>query len=261
MPNARLMRAVALGGVILGQLLTSVWAAAITTAQHAPASLPIQSSPLNQPLAVTGYAQAAIDLIVNSTTQDSSTNGGLAFSLSASKAKGAGNGQSTTYSNSQIQAGTTINTTSGGDTRLAGAVIAANRVNTTVGTDPSGNPTSTGGNLTIESLQDTSTYQEKQTSSGGSLSISATGIPTGASISSGKTHINSNYQSVGEQTAIRAGDGGFQVNVQGNTQLAGGQITSTQSALDNKANSFQTAGQLSTTDLQKIGRASCRERV
>ena len=70
---ARLMRAAVLGCISLGQLLTPAWAAAITTAQHAPASLPIQSYPLNVPLASMGYAQTAINLGVNLTRQSSST--------------------------------------------------------------------------------------------------------------------------------------------------------------------------------------------
>jgi filamentous hemagglutinin len=45
---------------------------------------------------------------------------------------------------------------------------------------------------------------------------------------------------VGEQTKISAGDGGFNVTVAGNTTLTGGQITSTQKAIDDNLNSFQT---------------------
>ena len=65
-----------------------------------------------------------------------------------------------------------------------------------------------------------------------------------------KNSINSNYASVTEQSGLKAGDGGFTVNVQGNTALVGGAITSTQAAIDNNKNSFQTGGTLTTSDIQ-----------
>ncbi|MEN5182088.1 hypothetical protein ABE501_20230 [Comamonas testosteroni] len=45
-------------------------------------------------------------------------------------------------------------------------------------------------------------------------------------------------------------DGGFQVNVAGDTTLKGGAITSTQKAVDEGKNSFHTGGQLVMSDLQ-----------
>jgi filamentous hemagglutinin len=90
----------------------------------------------------------------------------------------------------------------------------------------------------------------------------------GGSVNAGKSSINSNYASVTEQSGIRAGDGGFNVRVQGNTQLTGGQITSTQAAVDNQLNSFTTAGQtaseasnsgkLTITDLQNSARFNAK---
>ena len=62
--------------------------------------------------------------------------------------------------------------------------------------------------------------------------------------------MDSNYQSVGTQSGIRAGDGGFQVNVQGDTTLVGGSITSTDKAVSEGKNSFQTGGTLTTSDIQ-----------
>ena len=76
------------------------------------------------------------------------------------------------------------------------------------------------------------------------------GAGVSGSVNLAKSSINSNYQSVGEHSAIRAGDGGFQVEVKGNTTLTGAQITSTQAAIDNNKNSFNTGGTLTTTDLQ-----------
>ena len=51
-------------------------------------------------------------------------------------------------------------------------------------------------------------------------------------------------------STVKAGDGGFTVNVQGNTDLKGGAITSTQAAIDNNKNTFQTGGTLTTSDIE-----------
>jgi filamentous hemagglutinin len=158
----------------------------------------------------------------------------MGVTASASRGTGRGAGNGTTYTNSQVE-GQTVHIESGGDTTLKGAVVKGDRVTATVG-----------GSLTVESLQDTSQYDEKSQQVGGSVTI---GPASGASLSLGKTKINSDFTSVNEQSAIRAGDGGFAVNVAGNTTLTGGQITSTQAAIDNNQNSFQTGGTLTTTDL------------
>jgi hypothetical protein len=52
-----------------------------------------------------------------------------------------------------------------------------------------------------------------------------------------------------EQSAIRAGDGGFAIDVNGNTDLTGAAITSTQAAIDASKNSLSTAA-LRTSDIQ-----------
>ena len=65
-----------------------------------------------------------------------------------------------------------------------------------------------------------------------------------------RSNLNSNFASVNEQSGFRAGDAGFAVNVTGNTALVGGVITSTQTAVDNHANSFRTGGALNITDVQ-----------
>lgn len=161
--------------------------------------------------------------------------GGMGFTASASKATGQGAGNGVTFTNTQV-AGNTVNIDSGGDTTLKGAVVKASQVTANVG-----------GDLKIESLQDTKQYKESSQSAGGSIMV---GAGVSGSVNLGQSSINSNYQSVGEQSAIRAGDGGFQVNVEGKTTLTGAQITSTQAAIDNNKNSFQTGGALTTTDLQ-----------
>ena len=64
------------------------------------------------------------------------------------------------------------------------------------------------------------------------LSKKSTVRTTPATKAAGKQDIDRHYASDGEQSAIRAGDGGFQVNVKGGTSLNGGAITSTQKAID-----------------------------
>jgi len=158
---------------------------------------------------------------------------GVTVSAAAGKGQGAGSG--TTYTNTQVS-GQRVDLQSGGDTTLRGAVVQGNQVTATVG-----------GNLSIESLQDQSQYNEKNKSAGGSVTF---GAGAGGSINLSQSKINSNFQSTTEQTAVRAGDGGFAVNVQGNTSLTGGQITSSQAAIDQGKNSFATGGTLTSTDLQ-----------
>ncbi|WP_291915356.1 hemagglutinin repeat-containing protein [Limnohabitans sp.] len=140
--------------------------------------------------------------------------------------------------NTQLS-GNTVSITSGGDNTYKGVVVHGEQVTAAMG-----------GNLNLSSLQDTSQYQDKSQSSGFSVSVPITGGSASASFSHSSTDINSNYQSVGEQTAIRAGDGGFDIDVQGKTTLTGAQITSTQAAIDNNKNSFKSAGGLDMQDLQ-----------
>ncbi len=164
--------------------------------------------------------------------------GGIGFIASASAGKGNGSGNSTTYTNTQVS-GNTVNIDSGGDTTLKGAVVQGDQVTANVG-----------GNLNIESLQDTSQYKEKSSQAGGSLFVGAGASgPVSGNVNVVQSKINSDYQSVGEQSAIRAGDGGFNVNVQGKTDLIGGQITSTQAAIDNNKNSYEAKQGTTTSDL------------
>ena len=167
---------------------------------------------------------------------------GFSFQLSANKALGKADGDSTIYNNTHVS-GDSVSIKSGDDTTLKGAVITAREVSADVG-----------GNLRIESLQDQAVYTDKQSSSGAGVSLCIPPICVGdmavVNISVAKAKIDSDYLSVGEQSAIRAGDGGFQVKVGGDTTLTGAQIASTQAAIDDGKNSFSTGGTLTTQDLQ-----------
>ncbi|MDO8943020.1 MAG: hypothetical protein Q7U75_07530, partial [Desulfobacterales bacterium] len=72
----------------------------------------------------------------------------------------------------------------------------------------------------------------------------------GGSVSASSSKIDSHYASVTEQAGIKAGDGGFDVRVGGDTDLKGGAITSTQPALDQDRNRFETGGTLTLADIR-----------
>ncbi|PPK44809.1 hemagglutinin-like protein [Trinickia symbiotica] len=103
-----------------------------------------------------------------------------------------------------------------------------------------------GGNLTIESLQDTSTYHSKHESVSGSVTV---GYGFSGSANYGQQKMDSDFASVAEQSGIKAGDGGFQIDVKGDTHLNGGVITSSEQAIADGLNSLTTAT-LSTSDIE-----------
>ncbi|NIK02858.1 filamentous hemagglutinin [Xanthomonas campestris] len=161
---------------------------------------------------------------------------GAAFGvmISAAGSRGKANGEDVTYSNSHLAAGNTATVISGNDTTLKGAQLSADKVIADVG-----------GNLSIQSLQDTSTYDSKDKSVGASVTFGA-GFSASGSYSSNK--VNGDFASVTEQSGIQASDGGFNIRVGGNTDLKGGVIASTQAAVDAGANRLQT-GTLTVSDI------------
>lgn len=216
----------------------------------------IQGSQVNAGDTVRLAADNEVNLLAarNTTTQSNSSknsSGSIGFSVgaqtgytvSASKGKGKGAGEDVVHSNTRIEAGKLVQIESGGDTTLQGAVVAANQVKADVG-----------GNLLIESLQDTSTYSESSKQTGASVTFGPT---PGASLSMSKTKINSDYASVNEQSGLRSGDGGFQVNVRGKTELVGAAITSSDQAAATDANRLIT-GTLVTRDLENTAHASAK---
>jgi len=169
--------------------------------------------------------------------------GGVALGVTVSAAYGHGdaNTSSVQQVNSQVSAGNQLTFASGADTTLAGAVLLANQVTGQVG-----------GNLTIQSLQDTLQSHSSQTN----VSASAT-FGYGASVSASYDHASShaNYANVVQQSGIEAGDGGYDVHVGGNTNLVGGLLTSTQAAVDANRNTL-TTGTLTTSNLQNVSDGS-----
>jgi len=157
---------------------------------------------------------------------------GLAFGVTAnaSGSRGKADGNDVTQNNTHVVAGNTLTLESGHDTNIKGGVASARQVIADVGTSGQGN-------LNIESLQDTSNYQSKDQSIGGSVTI---GYGFAASANYNQSKVNGSFASVGEQSGIAAGDGGFQIKVNGNTDLKGGVIASSDKAIQDNKNSLTT---------------------
>jgi filamentous hemagglutinin len=160
------------------------------------------------------------------------TQNGFTINAAASQSRGNADGRDVTNTLTTVTAGNALTLTSGRDTNLIGAVASGNQVTANVG-----------GNLDIQSVQDTSTYTSRQNSAGVGVSICVYPICYGtssASVSASNSRVNGEFASVTTQSGIKAGDGGFQVNVGGNTNLAGAAITSSQAAVDAGKNSLAT---------------------
>ena len=172
---------------------------------------------------------------------------GISFNAGASQNRGKADGDDVVWSNTHVDAGNKVSLDSGGDTRLKGAVVSGKHVTADVG-----------GDFSVESLQDTSTYKAKQTSLGVGVSICVPPFCIGSSsftLSQNKGIQKSNFESVTEQSGIRAGDGGFDIRVKGNTHLVGGVIASNDKAIADGKNSLST-GSLTTADLHNSAKAS-----
>ncbi len=159
--------------------------------------------------------------------------GGFGVSAAMSKANGDGNSDLATQNNSHVNAANGVTIISGGDTNIIGSNVNAKQVNADVG-----------GNLNIASVQDTLASAAHQSSSGGGFSISQAGAS--ASFSQSKGNASGSYAGVNEQAGIHAGDGGFNINVTGNTDLKGSLIASDADAAKNTL----TTGSLSFSDIQ-----------
>ena len=109
-----------------------------------------------------------------------------------------------------------------------------------------------GGNVNIESLQDTATYDSKQKNMGFSADIDIAGGGAGSSLSvnGGKTNVNADYKGVGEQSGLFTGDGGFDLAAKGKTTLIGGAITTTDAAVAAGRNNYTSLGGITTQDIE-----------
>ncbi|MFP0271434.1 hemagglutinin repeat-containing protein [Acinetobacter baumannii] len=127
--------------------------------------------------------------------------------------KGSNHLDSNTHNQTTLDA-KNISLTSKGDTTLRGAQAKADRIDANVG-----------GQLKVESLQDTVEQNTKQTGAGGRLQASfGTAWQASGNFSSSKASGDSN--SVNQQSGLFAGDGGYHVKAD-SVDLKGGAIVST----------------------------------
>ena len=152
---------------------------------------------------------------------------GLVGNVAFSTSKGKGDGDDVSNTLTHLAAAENVSITSGSDSNVKGAVIAGQQVMMDVGN-----------NFTIESVQDISRYEGRQQSIGGSFSFGAGKNIGSINLSRGK--VDGSYASVIEQSGVLAGDGGFNIKVNGNTDLKGGKIASTEQAANNNKNSLIT---------------------
>jgi len=172
---------------------------------------------------------------------------GFSIQLGVNSGKGGNNQNDVSYNATNVS-GKAVNAISGGDLNMRGGIIEANRIVADVGR-----------NLNIESLQDVSVGRSRQGSSGLSLNLCIPPFCGGVSTVGGGAvgaKADGVFVSPSVQAGIKAGDGGFDVKVKGDTNLMGAVIESTQAAVDDKKNSFDTGGTLTTRDLQSLSRSS-----
>ena len=168
-----------------------------------------------------------------------STGSGVGITASASRGKGYANSDSVTYANSNINVGGTTTFDIGNDVNLKGGVINTNKAQGTIG-----------GDVNIESLQDTATYDSNQKNIGFTADIALEGAGSSLSVNGGKTDINADYKAVGQQSGIFTGDGGFDLTTEGKTTLIGGAITTTDKALQAGLNNYVSKGGITTQDIE-----------
>ncbi|WP_324791040.1 hemagglutinin repeat-containing protein [Dickeya zeae] len=145
------------------------------------------------------------------------------FGLSVNAAKGSQHGDGVTHTEALLEAGRAAVLHSGRDTTLQGAQVSAETIKAQVGRD-----------LLVRSEQDSDHYDSKQQSMSAGVTIPIYGGGGGASFSFSRDRVNSNFDSVQEQSGLFAGRGGFDVTVGNHTQLDGGAIASTAAAEKNR---------------------------
>ncbi|WP_293794181.1 hemagglutinin repeat-containing protein [uncultured Pantoea sp.] len=148
---------------------------------------------------------------------------GIGVQASGYMASGSENGSSTEYVNSRVNAKDNLTLSSGNDTLLSGAQALGNSISVNAGN-----------NLTLTSLQDTDSYHSQQQSASGGFSFTFGSMTGSIGLSLSKSKVNSEYASVGDQSGLFAGNGGYDIFVGNHTQLNGAVIASTADAANNK---------------------------
>ncbi|WP_027936970.1 hemagglutinin repeat-containing protein [Anaeroarcus burkinensis] len=160
------------------------------------------------------------------------------------------NGNVVTHTDTLVSAKENLAINSGNDTNLAGAKASGDKIVANVG-----------GNLNLASLQDSDTYHETSNSVGIDLSLGkkldkslGAGVQgpvqqvdsLNATGSLNRSKMDSDYNSVAQQTGIYAGKDGFDIQVGKNTDLKGAVIASDATPDKNKL----STGTLTYSDIQ-----------
>ncbi|TNH04088.1 hemagglutinin repeat-containing protein, partial [Testudinibacter sp. TR-2022] len=169
------------------------------------------------------------------------TNGnsyGFGIEGSAQAGKGRENSDSVTQKNTVLNTDNlTLN--SKNDTNIKGAVVNAKRLDGEIG-----------GDLNIESRQDTNHYDSQQTQAGASVAIYGSG--SSASVNASHSSAKVNSAQVNEQSGLRVGEEGMSLTVGGNTHLKG-RVIDSQATADK--NHFST-GTLTTENIENHSEVS-----
>ncbi len=162
--------------------------------------------------------------------------GGYGISISAgiNAGKGHENGNGLTHVNTTLDAGQGLSLACGRDTTLKGAQSRGEKITADVGR-----------NMTLQSQQDSNDYDARQQnfSAGGSFTFGS--MTASGYLSATQDKINSNFNSVKDQTGLFAGKGGYDVKVKEHTRLDG-------AVLDSRAetdNNYLDTGTLSWSDI------------
>lgn len=176
--------------------------------------------------------------------------GGITPTASFSRGTMDANGNIITHTDTLVSAKENLAINSGNDTNLVGAKASGDKIVATVG-----------GNLNLVSLQDSDTYHETSNSVGIDLSLGkkldkslGAGVQgpvqqvdsLNATGSLNRSKMDSDYNSVAQQTGIYAGKDGFDIQVGKNTDLKGAVIASDAMPDKNKL----STGTLTYSDIQ-----------
>ncbi|WP_238157656.1 hemagglutinin repeat-containing protein [Aeromonas salmonicida] len=135
---------------------------------------------------------------------------GISIFANMNAAKGKENGDSDRYTETNITAGDILTLKSGRDATLLGAQVSGDKVTAEIGR-----------NLTLTSQQDNDHYQSQQSSisAGGSFTFGS--MTASGYVNASRQKINSDFESVVEQTGVFAGKQGFDIRVGEHTQVNG----------------------------------------
>ncbi len=174
---------------------------------------------------------------------DSENGAGVMVTIGVSGARGRADGKDTRWTYADVSAGNVLALRSGADTSLIGATGRGDRIIASVGKD-----------LRLETLQDASTYDAKQQSIGVKANICVYGYcKSSVSGNVAQGRMNSDFRSASEQAGLKAGDGGFQLDIARNTTLVGALISSSERAALEGRNALGT-GTLDVRDVKNTAR-------